>query len=488
MMFAKDMLMGKKTSQVWNLENRNRSYLFMNHIDSTQEYGLSGNLKASQFNEYLGNINDKWVVVNHFSSAMIEVDQNVYDSLLTDHIAGIRGEKRIDALKHGKFIVDETVDEVAVLKKINRQMTDSAFVVGLQILPTMACNFKCPYCYENAAKNKSHMSKEVMDNLIDYVNQKVKPTTRNFNVSWFGGEPLLAMEQINYLSQAFLKLAQERRIRYNASLVSNGYLLDKENVDALIRDRISLVQVTIDGPQRFHDQRRVLHNGEGTWQTIIDNLKYPLSKGMSVVVRMNIDKSNIDYIEELIEVLKQEEIFDKIRFSLGLVYADGDVCRSVEDNLLTLADAEKRIDRERLKELLQGSKKYARRIPADFIGCVAVAAHSLIVGPTGDLYKCGKTIGKAGEVCGHIAHPDSNHPNRKKWENFHNLDAEGCKPCALIPVCRGRGCAYDYIIGSKKEICCDSQILREEYAENLKLLYKNKKSASQSLPNNNTGE
>jgi len=434
------------------------------------ESGLEKQLKSSQFNEYLGKLDPNWVVYNNLSGGMIEVGRELYE-ILSANNASLLTEKLVEVLKHGKFIVDADLDEAEQLRETKQKWDEDVKVIGLQLVPTLSCNFACPYCYENQGKKTKRMSKDVMDKIIGYVENKIKPTTENINVSWYGGEPLIAIKQIEYISNGLFDVIRGRKIAYSASMVTNGYLLKKINVDTLLKCHIRGIQVTIDGPKEIHDQRRCLVNGNGTWKRIVDNLKYALSKDILVTIRVNIDKTNINSIEQLFKELHEENIFSKVNISFGAVSRFGNACKSIEDNILNLEEAEKVIGNENIQSKLKSSKKSSSRIHPNYIGCVAVAKNSLIIGPGGELYKCSKTIGSMGEICGHISKPDFTHPNFQKWIGIDNLAIPSCEKCSVLPLCKGYGCAFDLIVKGEDIFNCPSQKFKKDYAKRMKELY-----------------
>jgi len=433
--------------------------------------GMVRQFKSSQFNEYLGNLDDSWVISNNLSGGMIEVEQNIYEALFNNEISRISEKELIEGLAYGNFIVDNSFNEVDGLKATRNEWVESALAVGLQIIPTLSCNFDCPYCYENQREKKVFMSQQVMDDILNYLSITIKPTTKCLNVSWYGGEPLLAVKQIEYLSDAFLKLSREKNIDYRATIITNGFLLNKSNVDKLVKFNVKIIQVTIDGPKRIHDKRRMLSGGKETWQTIVDNIKYALSLNLNVTVRVNIDKSNIDNISELFEELEMENVLSRVSLSFGIVLSFGNVCKSVEETILTLEDAEKKISQEKIQEMLGKTRGHSRRFTPDFLGCTATAKNSIIVGPSGELYKCSKTIGSVDEICGDIAKPFKQNPNYQKWGGITNLNDESCKKCSVLPICCGGGCAFEYVIKGKDIISCDSKRFKKGYSESLKRLY-----------------
>lgn len=431
--------------------------------------------KTSRFNEYLGELReDKWVVYNNLSGAMIEVQEELYDSILNNDIRQLPKQEYYTALSHGKFIVAGNIDEVEELKKVKAKTIESVEVIGLQILPTLGCNFNCTYCFEREQYKRESMSPGVMDAIIAHVSKKIKPTTRYLNVMWFGGEPLLAVKCIRYLGRRLPELARQNNIQYFAGIVTNGFLLSEKNVDMLLQYGINSCQVTIDGPESIHDRRRRLRNGGKTWQTIVDNLKIAVSKGMGVGVRVNLDKTNIDSIELLLKELEAHGVLSRVKVSFGLVSAFGNVCRSIEHTLLTLPGADAILQRNKIGDLLKKPGDEMKRPVPDFIGCVATSGHSVIVGPSGELYKCSKIIGNELEQCGTIFDLKEEYPNFKKWVSCGNLDLESCKECSMLPICRGNGCAFNYVIEKKNIFDCNRSVHHERYLDKLVSLYKQK--------------
>jgi uncharacterized protein len=102
-------------------------------------------------------------------------------------------------------------DELAAIEAdshIDMKMTNH---IGLIICPTMGCNFDCPYCFEDHFAGK--MSAEVQDDVIALAGRLIDAfAPKHIRVTWFGGEPLLAPEVIESLSQHLIALADERGV------------------------------------------------------------------------------------------------------------------------------------------------------------------------------------------------------------------------------------------------------------------------------------
>lgn len=426
------------------------------------------------FNEYLGCLDGQWVIYNNLSSAMIEVPKDLYAALENSQLDSL-SPKNLNALSQARFIVEGDKNEIDDLRKKKKEIQESTAVIGLQILPTSACNFCCDYCFEKSENSGEHMSREIMDKIVSWVADSIKPTTSVLNVMWFGGEPLMAVEQIKYLSKAFLEITKDKNITYYSNIITNGYFLNEKNVDMLLENQVKSCMVTIDGPEDVHDRRRKLKNGGKTWRIIIDNLKSAVDKGMSVTIRINVDKSNIDSIDNLLVDLEEQNILNEVGYFFGVVTHFGDACSSIEDQLLSMEETDRILKQKKIRDILSRANNFKFRPPADIVGCVATSTHSYVVAPNGDLYKCSKTIGDPTEICGNIDNPDPMHSNFGKWLDIDNFHDKFCINCSMIPVCRGKFCAFDVLNNSEKYENTDCEKNHQQYLDNLIKIYRNKK-------------
>ena len=194
-------------------------------------------------------------------------------------------------------------DEQAALETMGRAACASPHGIGLTICPTMGCNFDCPYCFEDHFAGK--MSTEVQDDVVALAERMLNTSgTKDISVTWFGGEPLLAPDVIESLSERLMALAEEHGGEYSASIITNGYLLSQEIVDMLDRCKVKSAQVTIDGMGATHDATRHLANGAPTFERITANLRdgnIPFKVG----IRHNVHEGNKDEMDELDAFIKE---------------------------------------------------------------------------------------------------------------------------------------------------------------------------------------
>ena len=90
--------------------------------------------------------------------------------------------------KAWRFIIDESIDEVDILRHRNKMEIYEDRSYRLFINPTLECNFACWYCYEKHPEGR--MSPEVQEKLKKCMKHLVADKRIDrLMLSWFGGEP-----------------------------------------------------------------------------------------------------------------------------------------------------------------------------------------------------------------------------------------------------------------------------------------------------------
>ena len=186
----------------------------------------------------------------------------------------------------------------------------------LNILTTEECNFRCTYCYEAFARGT--MSEDTQMQLIRFVEEKIGMRD-GLIVSWFGGEPLEGIEVIRRLSLAFMNICKQKKKVYFAGITTNGYLLTEEIVRELKKYHVVEYQITLDGLPEDHDKQRVLKDGSGSAERIIENLRNIKnnihSNSIRITLRTNFTKSMLVNAKKFIDFL-QENFLNDPRFGI----------------------------------------------------------------------------------------------------------------------------------------------------------------------------
>lgn len=355
--------------------------------------------------------------------------------------------KIVQALDYGGFIVREDVDELEHLEKKYKAHRFASDTAILSIVPTLACNFSCDYCFQGRDKPNGTMSEAVQDAIVGKVAQ-ASPKLRRLGIAWYGGEPLAELAIIESLSDRLLAVCKKRGVSYTASLVTNGYLLDVKAARSLQRRGVTWVQITLDGTPEHHDSRRHLAGGQGSFRRILDNLRAIVDEvPIKYAIRVNIDERNGHDIPALIDLLVDAKLGGRknLRVYFAAVEAITESCRAIQSETMGKASySQMEADLQRLAcRVGLGAAPY----PPRFFGtCAAVRPGGFVVLPNGDLHKCWDTVAAAGEKIGSIHEMAriADDPSMMKWLRWSPFAIAACRACKLLPNCAG-ACAYKFM-------------------------------------------
>jgi len=373
----------------------------------------------------------------------------------------------LDELRHGRFILEDEEDEIRTLKVMNNMRKYETSSLGLTIAPTLACNFRCIYCYEGELRPLV-MDDLVQQAILDFVSTRIK-TLQRLGITWYGGEPLLATEVIYNLSEKLIKLCADHDCKYDASLITNGWLLSRETAERLQECQVTMIQVTLDGPPDVHNARRPLKDGSGTFHRIVENIA-AVTDLFHIVTRINVDTTNLDRVIELFEFLHERQLADKINPYLGKVTADTKACADFQTwcyDTSSFAQVEIKLRKELEARGIPIHTLYPQFL-TNF--CSATKLHSYVLDPLGRLYKCWNVIENEKEIVGNITeHVELNH-RLSKWLAINPFDIPECRECDILPLCAG-GCPYYYCRGEYEKTGRPSCVSWRYHLDDALLLY-----------------
>jgi len=416
------------------------------------------NLKQSKYNHFIEIEDGKRLVFSAASCGMGIMDQQTYEKLVSmgngrsAEKAGGSDELLANFLR-GKLLVPDKLDEVSSLRFGHFYSRFGIKGFGLTVIPTYNCNFACDYCYEShdlhamPVHQGSVMSDEVQNNLIKLCEKNIAENS-NFTVNWYGGEPLMGKAVIDSLSKKLIELCEAKKTKYSAGMITNGYLLNKENLEFVIRNRISFLQITLDGPRDIHDQRRPLRSGGKTYDTILTNItNIPEDYLGNVSIRINIDKRNAANIEELFKDLKSRGLHTRrnITFNFGhtVQYTSSCGCSGVASSCMATEEfAEFSVGA--YKSAIDMGFKLAIFPSVSMNSCGAIGLGGALVEPNGDVQQCWVTVGNKDRKVGELTSEGITYnENRMKWLGWVPFKSD-CEACEILPICMG-SCPYKSI-------------------------------------------
>lgn len=147
---------------------------------------------------------------------------------------------------------------------------------------TNKCNLSCPYCYKEteyydtfgSREAYSDITKENLFKLYNWVLDSNIKTDVCFQ--FHGGEPLIKWELITWFINSVKALGiTSKKIAFG--IQTNGLLLSRDKIDWLFEHNVQ-VGISFDGTKEQQNKNRPILNGKGSYDKIVDNLKYLLEK------------------------------------------------------------------------------------------------------------------------------------------------------------------------------------------------------------------
>ena len=153
---------------------------------------------------------------------------------------------------------------------------DETIPIDTVLLKTASrCNIACTYCYvyqlgdQGWRRQPPTMSKSTIDAIVRRLDELRQAQDRDFAVVLHGGEPLLLAEAL--LARLLTGLRARLPVGCTLSVQTNGTLLSDRRLDILAESGAT-VSVSLDGPAKINDSRRVRFDQGGTFEATLDGI------------------------------------------------------------------------------------------------------------------------------------------------------------------------------------------------------------------------
>ena len=143
-----------------------------------------GKMKSSKFNVLIKDEkSDAILLFNSFSLGMQQLDADIANAFTKNDFSNLSHEI-INELTTKGYLVNDEIDEISLLKHNYELDKYDQYVLDFTIAPTMGCNLKCSYCFEehNKPTVPMLMDSQTQDNLIKYMNSCASRATRMLKV------------------------------------------------------------------------------------------------------------------------------------------------------------------------------------------------------------------------------------------------------------------------------------------------------------------
>ena len=312
---------------------------------------------------------------------------------------------------------------------------------------TLACCFSCKYCGSAGGKaRENELSTEECLHTADALG-----SLGCREVSLIGGEVFLRKDWK-------LIVKQLNRNNISVNIITNGYLFTPELISDMKKFRVASVSVSLDSVKEIHDKYRQ----QGSFDRAVKAISDLCSAGIPVSVITTLNAENVDYLEDLYQILRKYPIFawqiqacipmghaakNLVNYAFDPAEAINFVVSHLEDApfLLGLADSIGYFTPE--ETMLRGNLQNG-----SFFGGCSAGISALGIDSVGNVRGC-ESLYDDRFIEGNLRE----HSLQEIWEDpeafayNRKFDVSmlegGCKGCSFGHVCAGGCRSYNYFAG-----------------------------------------
>lgn len=309
------------------------------------------------------------------------------------------------------YLVKDDFDERSFLNnKISSRASEirnGSMINYLELIMCELCNFRCTYCIhfnnlEHTTREKNpnkfmefSIAKKAVDEYLKILRLHHK---REAQINFGGGEPLLAWPVINQVIK-YCRTKYWFEFEFRFSINTNASLITERIAHTLKQYKFDIAS-SLDGLEKMNDCVRLDKAGKGTFSNIIkgfnvlDKVRYPLD-GIAVTIT---DKNFYELDETMIDWAKSRGM-NNVRIDIDIIGAvDIPIC-DIVSKFLRLRKYAKSLGIDMPGFWLRPAENLINSTFENHVSfCGGTRGSSMCVNPAGEIYSCGYSTNKLGEI------------------------------------------------------------------------------------------
>lgn len=410
----------------------------------------------------IGNNKEVFLLFSGRTAKNIVVTQDVFYNVINNNVDCL-SESIKEKLIHHKILVFSDENELVEINNENRSFLSKTpnECLYISIQPTAACQLACDYCGQ--AHSKKFLDESHIHSILRRIDQKLSLSVfKELRIGWFGGEPLCALNNMRILNEKLKEMANSHNVQYRGQITTNGYALSSDIYEKLKNVyNIYKIEVTLDGSKKFHDQRRVKCNGEGSFDRIFQNILSIVSSDMydfktcPISIRCNVDERNIEGVMPLMKLLVEKDLQSKVLFYTAPVVSWSNNGAGSEEGHLSLGKHSTDFIAYMIENGFHVGILPTRSAP---YACLGTDEYAEMYDADGYIYDCSETsysdyYAQQGYILGNVLDDDvplnKGSKIRTVPEKLMNEEITECKECKFYPLCGGM-CPLALLEGSPR--------------------------------------
>jgi uncharacterized protein len=220
---------------------------------------------------------------------------------------------------------------------------------------------------------------------------------------------------------------------------------------------IHTAQITLDGDKNLHDRTRNAGGQGNSFETILSNVAQS-APFIDIKLRIHVAPFSVLSVKRLLSNLADRGIgrmVKEVYFAPLFNYKPQPQVGQFAPDSKRFFDAKSFADVE--VELFAELKTLGLPMPdllhAPFSVCTAVRENAIVVGPSGNLYKCYFELDKPERAVGDLREGLAPSGHLQQWLDHEIARDDECRSCKFLPVCFG-GCSHKWQEGAPKSVIC----------------------------------
>ena len=174
-----------------------------------------------------------------------------------------------------KHIVTNTdiapiVDMLAVKYRTKKAFLND-FTSLHMVVVTLRCNSDCQYCQVTREEKNSKQCDMTIRTAKKIVDLIFKSPSSNIKIEFQGGEPILNYSIVKYIVKYAKKLNKKYKKQLEFVICTNLTLSDKA-IFRFFKKHNVYISTSLDGPKELHDKNRILQDGKGSYDIVINRI------------------------------------------------------------------------------------------------------------------------------------------------------------------------------------------------------------------------
>lgn len=391
------------------------------------------------------------------SSQLLRIKSIIFNLVVNKELENINNDVLLELFECEILIPEEENEFKTIIDSFIQANEVTLDTFRYTIQPSVNCQLGCEYCGQ--IHEKLNLTYTKAEKIFEYLKMKLSEHKyKEIQIIWYGGEPLLGINGIRYLSKKLIDYSELNGLNYTASIITNGLAMREKVFEELVSLKINHFQITLDGTELLHDNNRFLKIKKGkTYKHILNNIIKAVNNPVydkfkcNILIRCNVQKYNYQTINDLIDEIYRLNIHTKISMQFepihdwGNNYADGKLGLSPKSF--------GEIEIEYLIKLKQlGFNRNIPLLPTrKFNTCMLTSKDSELIDAKGKIAYCWEVPYTPyfdfkgspfiiGEVDNYADNKNKKSLPLGDW--YQDIKAEKyniwCKECNFLPVCGGR--------------------------------------------------